>query len=468
MALGVALPVMLALSSLSLAHYWRERNLLESQVRMTATQLGQILTGSLRHAMLNNDNQMLAEALADVGGMDTIDRVRIVDSKGMVRVDSASSDVGVQQFTDRPGCSECHINPPATRPRTVLLSTASGILRIATPIDNEQACSGCHAETEKHLGVVLADVPLQALEQNLIYDLEIDLGVSVGITLLVTVGIYLLVHRSVVRRVESFRSPLAAFAAGDLGARIPDDGRDPDELGQLAASFNRMADDLERHTREQTERNELRHRAIVEERGRIARELHDGIAQLLGFVNNKAMAVRLLLTKRKMADADRQLQQLEEASRDLFVDVREVILGLRTTDRAGEGLPNALEDYTNHFSRLSGIPVELSIGPGVEGARINAEAELQLLRIMQEALTNVRKHAAASRASVSLQTSEAGLELAITDNGAGFRPAPPDHPPQFGLSTMRERAESIGATFELSSTPGAGTRISVRTPLERG
>lgn len=469
-ALGVAFPLMLALTSLSVAHYLRERNLLESQVRMTAAQLGQVLSGSLRHAMLSNDSHMLREVLADVGAMDTVDRVRIVDSRGMVRVDSVPAEIGQQHFTDRPGCSECHVDPPSSRPQAILLSTASGIMRIATPIDNEQACQGCHAGTEKHLGVLLADVPLQALEQDLIYALEIDLGVSLVITLLVTFGVYLLVHRSVVRRVEALRSPLAAFATGDLAARVPDDGRDPDELGQLALSINRMADDLERHTLEQMERNELRQRAIVEERERIARELHDGIAQLLGFVNNKAMAVRLLLSNRKTADADRQLQQLEEASRELFVDVREAILGLRTTDRTGAGLPNALEDYASQFSRLSGIPVELSIGPGVEGATINAEAELQLLRIIQEALTNVRKHASASQASVNLQASEAGLELAITDNGSGFRPAPPDSDRRhhFGLSTMRERAESIGATFELSSAPGAGTRISVHTPLERG
>jgi len=364
---------------------------------------------------------------------------------------------------------ECHVDPPESRPRTALLTTVSGILRIATPIDNEPACLGCHAESNRHLGVVLADVPLQALQQDLIYDLETDLAISVGITLLVTIGVYLLVHQSVVRRVESFRPPLAAFAAGDLSARLPDQGRDPDELGQLAGAFNHMADDLERHAREQAERTKLRQRAIVEERDRIARELHDGIAQLLGFVNNKAMAVRLLLKKQQTAEANRQLQQLEEASRELFTDVREAILGLRTTDKTGAGLSDTLQDYTHQFSRLSGIAIELSIGPGVEGAELNAEAELQLLRIIQEALTNVRKHAATNRAAIVLQASEGILDLAITDHGAGFWPAAMEaDPPQgFGLSTMRERAESIGATFELTSAPGEGTRISVHTPLGR-
>jgi signal transduction histidine kinase len=460
---------MLALTSLSIAHYLRGRDLVESQVRMTASQLGQILTGSLRRAMLANDKQMIAEVIEDVGNMETIDRVRIVDSQGIVRLDSQSADLGRQELTNRPGCSECHIYDPASRPRAVLLTGAAGILRIATPIDNETACLSCHSESQRHLGVVLADVPVQALEQDLIRGLEVDLAISVLITLLVTVGVYLLIHRLVVRRVESFLPALASFAHGDLTARLPEGGRAQDELGQLAGAFNQMADDLERHTRDQAARTRLRQRAIVEERERIARELHDGIAQLLGFVNHKTMAVRLLLKKNQTHKADDQLQQIEEASHGLFVDVREAIIGLRTTDKAGVGLSSAVEDYTHQFSRLSGIPVDLTIGPGVGDIQLSAEAELQLLRIIQEALTNIRKHAGASRASVSLLKDETSLELAITDTGVGFKPGSADSedPPRFGLSTMRERAESIGATFDLASAPGAGTRVSVRAPLGR-
>lgn len=460
---------MLALTSLSIAHYVRGRDLVESQVRMTAAQLGQILTGSLRRAMLVNDDQMISAVLKDVGNMETIDRVRIVDSQGVVRLDSQSTDLGRQELTGQPGCAECHVYDPASRPRAVLLTGVAGILRIATPIDNELDCLACHAESQKHLGVVLADVPIQALEQDLLRDLEIDLAVSVAITLLVTVGVYLLIHRSVVRRVESFLPALASFAHGDMKARLPQSDGEQDELGQLAVAFNQMADDLERHTRAQATRARLRQRAIVEERERIARELHDGIAQFMGFVNNKAMAVRLLLKKDQTLQADDQLQQLEEASHGLFVDVREAIIGLRTTDKAGVGLCSAVEDYTHQFSRLSGITVELEIGPGVEDTGLDAEAELQLLRIIQEALTNVRKHAAASRASVSLRKNGTGLELVIRDNGVGFVPtfADSDHTLRFGLSTMKERAESIGATFELVSAPGAGTHVSVNAPLGR-
>jgi len=468
LALGVALPVLLALSSLSLLHYWRERNLVEDQAQLAVTQLGQVLTSSLRHTMLVNDREMLARVLSDVGTIDTIERVQILDLAGQVKVASDASEVGQLRRVEDPGCSECHRFTPEMRPRTVLLSSEAGMLRIAAPIANEPACTNCHPQQTAHLGILLADMPMMALEQHLLRDLQADLVISAAITLLVTVGVYLLVHRLVVRRVEAFRRPLAEYASGDFAARLPAAPAASDELDELAQAFNRMADELERHAHEQEERNALRQRAIMEERERIARELHDGLAQLLGYVNTKAMAVRLMLKNHQMEAANEHLLQLEEAARELFIDVREAILGLKAAGGAGAGLAAMLKDYTAQFSRLSGIPIQVSIAPGIESLPLAAETELQLLRIVQEALTNVRKHAAARQAWVSLRTSNGDLELTVGDDGTGFEPerARLNHRPHFGLSTMRERAEAIGAEFTLDSKPGAGTRITVRLAVE--
>ncbi|MER3513125.1 MAG: histidine kinase, partial [Chloroflexota bacterium] len=170
-----------------------------------------------------------------------------------------------------------------------------------------------------------------------------------------------------------------------------------------ATAFNRMADELERHMREERERSALRQRAIVEERERVARELHDGLAQLLGYVNTKAMAVRLMLKKRQMKAAEEHLLQLEEAARELFVDVREAILGLKASGQAGAGLSALLNEYAAQFSRLSSLPVQIEIAPDAASVQLAAEAELQLLRIVQEALTNVRKHAAATSVHIRVQ-----------------------------------------------------------------
>ncbi|MBI4771436.1 MAG: HAMP domain-containing protein [Chloroflexi bacterium] len=314
-------------------------------------------------------------------------------------------------------------------------------------------------------------MPINSLEQHIIQDLQIDLATSSLITLLVTAGVYFLVHRLIVRRVEALRQPLAAYAGGEFTARLPVGPAASDELDELAGAFNRMADELVRHAREERERSELRQRAIVEERERIARELHDGMAQLLGYVNTKAMAARLLLKKRRIAAADEHLAHLEQAARDLFVDVREAILGLKVTGGTNGGLAPMLEKYVAQFSQLSGVPVAVEIAPAAREQPLNTEIELQLLRIVQEALTNIRKHARASLARLDLHVSRNGsnmLELTVTDDGQGFQPEKvhAHGRPHFGLGTMRERAEAIGAEFDLQTSPGAGTRVSVRLSVK--
>src|SRR4030067_3150111 len=220
-ALGVALPVLLALTTLSLVHYWRARSVIEDQARAPAVQTGAVITQSLRNAMLRNDSTQLREAILDVGQSGTIERVQILNASGQVKVDSSEKDVGLVHTQQDTGCIVCHQEPPATRARTALLASANGILRIASPIANALECSTCHAGEGPHLGILLADVPLLDLQRPLITQLQVDLLISAGLALLVTLGVYWLIHRLVVRRVEAFRGPLSAFAAGDFSSRLP-------------------------------------------------------------------------------------------------------------------------------------------------------------------------------------------------------------------------------------------------------
>ena len=467
-ALGVALPTFLLLSTLSMMHYLRETTIVEQYVRMTAVQLGDMALGGLRHSMLVNDQELFRQILRDMGQMEDVQRVQVVDLEGRVRADSQESELGQVRHVEDPGCSECHSRPPDQRPRTLLMDAPPGTLRISAPIVNEPACARCHDAGVSHLGMLLLDVSIIDLREHIFEDITIDLAISTIGTLLVTLGVYTLVHRLVVRRAESFRKPLAAFAAGSFDQRLPATEPPRDELDELAATFNRMADELNRYTREQAEQSEMPQRAIAEERERIARELHDGLAQLLGYVNTKAMAARLMLRKEDYQGASENLVQLEQAARELFVEVREAIVGLRLASQAGEGIMGAMQALSQKLGRLSGIPIELAIAPQVSTLRLPAESELQLTRIAQEALTNVRKHASASQAWISLEIQNGALEMTIGDNGVGFDPAmqPTDGRPHFGLSTMRERAEAIGASFQIDTEPGAGTRVIVRLPLE--
>jgi len=468
-ALGVALPVLVLLSSLVGIGYWREHRLLAGQIRLTALELGEVMRGSLRHAMLVNDRKMVVNILDDIGRMENIKQVQIINLKRKVCMASWSGDLGrIRQFDD-PGCRECHHLPADSLPNTVSLSAATGVLRVATLLQNEQDCIVCHDATSEHLGVLLADVSLVDIERHLLNDLRVDVMFSLGATLLVTIVVYLLINRLVVQRVEAFQSPLAEFAKGDFNSRLPVSSASADALDKLANAFNHMADELERHAREREERAKVRHRAIVEERERIAQELHDGLAQLLGYVNTKAMAVRLMLQKNQREAADRHLLQLEEAARTLFFDVREAILDLKMTGQNGASLTTILRDFAAQFGRLSGLPVSLELAPSLDSLALTAETELQLLRIVQESLTNARKHACATKVWVSIQVSNSALNLQVGDDGQGFDPGQfrTNQRPHLGLSSMRERAEAIGAEFSLDSAPGAGTRVVVRLPLER-
>jgi signal transduction histidine kinase len=306
--------------------------------------------------------------------------------------------------------------------------------------------------------MVLVDVPLQALEIGMLGDLTVDLAVSVAVALAVSAGVFVLVHRLIVRRLEDLQAPLASYAAGDFTVRLPTN--EPiDEVGLVAASFNAMAEDLARSARSERRRRKLREQAAAEERDRIARELHDGLAQILGFVNTKAQAVRLLLRRGKTEAAQAQLQQLEEAAGEVLADVRQAILGLRLSARPELDLAAKLRSFTDQFSRQSGVAIHLDLPEDAAPVHLAPAAEVELLRIVQEALANIRKHASARSAWLTLELGENGLLLTITDDGSGFDPAQAILGDHFGLLSMRERAAAIGGELELVSAPGRGTRV---------
>jgi len=208
--------------------------------------------------------------------------------------------------------------------------------------------------------------------------------------------------------------------------------------------------------------------AVTEERERIAREMHDSLAQVLGYVNTKAQAAETLLKSGQEERASAQLAQLAAASRAAYADVREGILGLRTSLAETRSFVETLQTYLDLWQEQSGVAVELVIDPTAPfDPRLSPNAEVQLLRIIQESLTNVRKHAGATRARVCLTRERHWLAAIVADDGVGFDPDALGRTslPRFGLTTMRERAEAVGGTLSVNAAPGAGTRVTVRVPV---
>jgi signal transduction histidine kinase len=467
-AVGVALPVLVMMAGLSLLSYWRANMLMEEQIGAGVEELGQVTLGSLRHAMVRNEPARLLEILADVRQSQNVQRVDIIGLDGEVAASSDPAMVGLVIPQSDAGCVDCHRLDPSHRPLTSQLAEEPGVLRVSSPILNGPECTPCHSSSLNHLGMLLIDISVAQTQSHLLADLKVNLAASVIATLIVSLAVFGLTHRLVVGRIERFAPTLRKFAAGDFAARLPERAAPADELDHLAGAFNTMARNLEHLTAENEQRSQVRQQAIADERERIARELHDGLAQLLGYVNTKVMAVSLLVKNQQASAAQVQLEQLGEAARALFTDVREAIVGLRLASQTGAGLVSGIESYVEQIQRLTELEVHVSIDPKAADLKLPPESELQLIRILQEALSNTRRHAGAKRADVDLTLEDGSLKMTIKDDGRGFEK---DHsaaqsPVHFGLSTMRERAEEIGGKLELTSQPGQGTQVVVTLDLQ--
>lgn len=211
--------------------------------------------------------------------------------------------------------------------------------------------------------------------------------------------------------------------------------------------------------------SQLQSLSIIEERGRIAREMHDGLAQVLGYLNLQVQTLGSLLSQGKTEKLQDELLQMRQAIQTAHADVRENILSLRTTLAQEKGLEAAVSEYLTEFDIQTGIGTSFSYQVE-DDLNLSSLAEVQLACILQEALTNVRKHAQADQVNVIIrriqQADRYAICMSIADDGIGFSMAGSRR--KFGLQTMRERAESVGGDLVIHSTAGRGTTIECRLP----
>jgi signal transduction histidine kinase len=215
--------------------------------------------------------------------------------------------------------------------------------------------------------------------------------------------------------------------------------------------------------------DELQELAVQRERERIARDMHDGLAQVLAYVNTKSQAVSQLLADGRIEEARTQLGELSAAARAVFVDVREAILNLSGSAAADRGVARALEEYVTLFAESADLAVRFRATPEAVSAPLSAATQAEVFSIAREALTNVRKHARAHDVSIDMKRSNGEVVLRIKDDGVGFEAdllsRGREHWPHFGLAGMRERAESVGGSVAWHSRPGAGTEVELHVPV---
>lgn len=252
-----------------------------------------------------------------------------------------------------------------------------------------------------------------------------------------------------------------AVAAGQRGVRVAREGLSDDRLDHLADTFDRMIAALEDHA----ERLRLLPgqilRAQEEERRRVARELHDEAAQSL-----TSLLVRLRLLEQAQTPelAQQRVAELRQLTARALDDVRRIALEMRPSVLDDLGLADALHAHIDGLNAAGGTRVSLS-ADGLDG-RLDPDVELALYRVAQEALTNVRRHARASRAWVRIRREGRDVVLEVEDDGAGFDPRRvPAAGGGLGLAGMRERMGLIGGTVDIRSAPGRGTTVVARASL---
>ncbi len=260
-----------------------------------------------------------------------------------------------------------------------------------------------------------------------------------------------LLSRNLTRRLRAIAQAAESWSKGDFSVTAHDSSGD--ELGQLARDLNGMAAQVQTvlATREAL--------AVVEERNRLARELHDTVKQHL-FAN--ALLVR---AARKQLDRDpdatrRHLREAEELAEQTQQELIALIQALRPAALADKGLVAVLGEYAREWSQRSGIDVDLR----VEGERATPlDIEEALYRLAQEALANIARHSGAAHAEIQLAWEDAWLRLTVRDDGKGFDVAGADNK-GMGLASMRERVQVLGGSLSLASMPG-DTCVEACVPL---
>ncbi len=210
--------------------------------------------------------------------------------------------------------------------------------------------------------------------------------------------------------------------------------------------------------------------AAAEERERMARDLHDNLGQVLGFINLQAQAVRKELMNEGVNTVSNKLDRLVDVTRSAHNEVREYIKNVRNTEHKEMSFVDELKKDISGFSEDTGINVKLNIPDIFCEQELIPNIWMNILSILKEALNNVRKHAEADNVSISVLLSQQVLHVEVEDDGKGFDPVLVSNGAgnTYGLSIMRERAYEIGAQLDIESSAGKGSRIRLCVPAKGG
>ena len=209
--------------------------------------------------------------------------------------------------------------------------------------------------------------------------------------------------------------------------------------------------------------------AVKNERNRMARDLHDNLGQVLGFINLQAQAVQKVLMDTGAGQYSKKLDKLVEAAQTAHQQIREYIHDIRNSDLIEMDFIAALDKEITNYELQTAIKVTRKITPMFSNAVISPGIRIHILNIIKEALNNVRKHAKADNVLLVCDIEDNNLEVLVRDDGIGFEHAGMNYETKksYGLNIMKERTSEMGGTLEIMSEPGKGSTIRLRVPLKK-
>ncbi|MCW5853097.1 MAG: HAMP domain-containing protein [Anaerolineae bacterium] len=301
----------------------RERTLREAERNLV--NVGQLIGGSLEHAMLTQDHTELQNIMDSVARLNDVRFMVLLNRRSEIRFAPGSRDIGKRLDLADPGCQVCHRSGETTLGGTVnwLTNDGEAVLRNCTPIVNRPECYRCHSPQTPINGALITDFSMAETNEHLNLELRYNLLGGLGIVLIVAIIMNLLLDRMVLRRLDQLMGTVRDFGIGNLSLRVP--ARGTDEISRLDAAFNDMARSLEVKEQEtgrlyrelqqkEVARAQLLQQIIQvqeEERKRIARDLHDDFAQTLTALTIGLETVLQALPD-SMAVLGRQLSRVQE------------------------------------------------------------------------------------------------------------------------------------------------------------
>lgn len=330
--------------------------------------------------------------------------------------------------------------------RLYVVGEPGGIVVLAVPVwDSEhQGVLGVF------IGLAESPTPFSLMGEAAPY-VGVSLLAFTAVAGVVGVGYGFLAARGPVDRLGRLANAAEAWGRGDFSAVVQDPAAD--ELGELARRLNHMALQLE-HLFEM--RQEL---AVLRERNRLARDLHDSVKQL-AFATAAQIGTARTLIAREPAQAKAHVDEAERLTHELRQELSSLILELAPPALEDKGLTAALREYSDNWSRQNGIEVLMH----VDGERsLPLSISEAVFRIAQEALANVARHSRARLVEIDLAVSSNAVRFSVEDDGVGFEIG--DGPDGFGQHSMEQRAAALGGELLISSERGVGTRVCAMLPI---